>query len=303
MASSYPAEVITVTLAAGQSLRIFLKDLSTRRYYADIPERRSREIAVYRDLLAGADLGTPHYYGSVEDPDRNRFWLILEYVEGPRVKDKSFEVWVQAAAWLGRMQAHVAAHPDLLKRCTAIRRLTPDFFLATAAAAERAAAAFSRDLGRRVLQALAGYADLAYRMASQPPTLVHGCYRPYNILLRSSGGSSPICPVDWESAAIGPPEYDLAHLANGFDDARRRILVEAYRAEAASYGLHVDVGEEVDAMFDGCNLHKNLKTLTNAVERAFPVTGVEKLVRIIEVTAARALRGRTNRASRSSSMA
>lgn len=302
MASSYPAEVVTVTLTDGRSLRILLKDLSTRRYYTDLPERRSREIGIYRDLFAGAGLGMPHYYGSVEDPDRNRFWLMLEYVEGPRVKDESFEVWVQAAAWLGRMQAFVAAHPDLLGRCAAIQPLTPDFFVATAAAAQRAAAAFTRELGRRVDKALDGYADLAFLMAAQPPTLVHGCYRPYNILLRSSRGGPRICPVDWELAALGLREYDLAHFSDGFNADRRRILIEAYRTEAAHYGLHIELGDDADALLAGCELHKNLKTLGKAVERTFPLAGVEKLVHIIEAAAARALRGRPDQASRSRSV-
>jgi aminoglycoside phosphotransferase (APT) family kinase protein len=299
LSSSYPAEVVRVGLVDGQTLTIFLKDLSTRRYDVDLRERRSREIAVYRDLLAGADLGTARYYGSVVDPARNRFWLLLEHVEGSRVDYEGFELWVRAAAWLGRLQAYVAAHPDLLGRCRLVRPLTTDFFLATAAAAERAAAAYGPDLGARVARALRGYPDLAAGWTIQPFTLVHGCYRPQNIVLGRSGATLRVCPVDWETAALGPSGYDLAYLSDGYDDGHRRIFVEAYRTEAARHGLHVHEDDEAEVLLDGCDLHKNLKTLGKAVTRDFPLAGVQKLVGMVEVAAARALQGRAGRATRS----
>ena len=289
LSSSYPVEVVTVGLVDGRCLKLFLKDLSTRRYDSDLAERRSREIAVYRDLLADADLDTARYYGSVEDPGRNRFWLLIEYVEGTRVRYEPFDVWVQAAAWLGRMQARVAARPELLNRCGLVKPLTERFFLATAAAAEQAAGAYAPELARRVARAIDRYAELTTRMAAQPLTLVHGCYRPHNILLRT--GSEPrICPVDWEAAAVGPAAYDLAYLSDGFDDRRRRVLVAAYRRAAARDGLRVPEDEEADVLLDGCDLHKNLKTLGKAVDREFPLDGVEKLVAMVENAAARALR-------------
>ncbi|RZU75785.1 phosphotransferase family enzyme [Micromonospora kangleipakensis] len=301
MASSYPAEVVTVGLADGRVVKIFLKDLSSRRYDRDLAERRSLEIAVYRDLLADANLGTPRYYGSVSDPGRNRFWLLLEHVEGTCLRDEPFSVWVQAAAWLGRMQAHVAAHPELLHRCRLLKPLTHGLFLSTAATAERAAAAYAPELAGRVVRALEGYPELAGRIASQPPTLVHGSYRPQNILLRAGAGPGaqpPMCPVDWEGAALGPAGYDLAYLSDGFDEQRRQLLVAAYRMAAAEHGLRVHEGEEADVLLDGCDLHKNLKTLGKAADRGFPVDGVHKLVRMVEVAAARALRRRNGAARR-----
>ena len=303
MSSSYPAEVVTVGLADGQNLRIFLKDLSTRSYDAELSERRRREIAVYRDLLDGADLGTARYYGSVEDPVRNRFWLLLEHVEGPRVEDEPFDVWVLAAVWLGRMQAYIAAHPDALNRCRRIQWLAPEYFLSMAAMAKAAAAAYGPELAERVVGALDGYAHLVANLASQPPMFVHGGYRPQNMLRRSTGAYPRICPVDWEAAAIGPTEFDLAYLCEGFDDRRRGILVDAYRMEAARHGLRVHQDDEADVRLDACDLHKNLKTLSKAVDRHFPLAGVQKLVRMIEVAAARALQGRTGTVSRSQSLA
>ena len=60
--------------AGGESFRFFLKDYGFSRQSKDAPEaRRDRELRVYRDLLAGADLGTPAYYGSVWNEQVGRF--------------------------------------------------------------------------------------------------------------------------------------------------------------------------------------------------------------------------------------
>ena len=46
-----------------------------------------------------------------------------------------------------------------------------------------------------------------------PQTIVHGEYYPRNILYRDG----QIFPVDWESAAVGPGEIDLATLTEAWD--------------------------------------------------------------------------------------
>jgi ATP-binding cassette, subfamily B, bacterial len=285
--SSYPTEIVTVRFADGGTARLFLKDLSRRRYdEADVAERRSREIAVYREVLAGSELGTPRYLGSVEDAAANRVWLLLELVDGTPVKRARFDAWVLAAAWLGRLHAYVVSHPDLLTRCRSVQPLTADLFLATAGAAIEAAAAFGPDLARRVTHALVDYPDIAAAMAAAPRTLVHGGYRPQNLLLRADGAPR-ICPIDWEEAATGPAAYDLAYLCDGFDDRRRGILVEAYRDDATCRGLQVPGEVEIRTLLDACNLHKNLGTLRKAVDRDFPPESVRKLVGMVETAAAR----------------
>jgi hypothetical protein len=300
MASSYPAELITATLTDGRCLTLFLKDLSSRRYDSDLAQRRTREIAVYRDLLARAGIGTARYYGSVQDPGRNRFWLLLEHVDGDCLRYQPFEVWVHAAAWLARLHGYVAGHPEVIAACRVLRPVTLAHYCATAARATRAASGYGRGLGGRAARALADYPDLARRMAAQPRTFAHGSYRPQNILVtgaaaaRGSGtaGAVPlarVCPVDWETATLAPAGYDLAYLCDGFDDERRAALVAAYRREAAHRGLPVPDHPEWEPLLHGYDLHKNLKTLAKALDRGFPADGVERLVEMVEVAASRAL--------------
>jgi len=64
--SSYAADVVTVRLESGEELSLFRKDFGGSRLPKDEPGRqRDRELYVYRELLAGANLGTARYYGSV----------------------------------------------------------------------------------------------------------------------------------------------------------------------------------------------------------------------------------------------
>jgi hypothetical protein len=299
-ASSYPAHRVTVTLTGGRRLALFLKDLSTRRYDGDLAQRRDREVAAYRDLLDGAGLGTARYYGSVADPGRNRYWLLLEHVDGDCLRWQPFDRWWRAAAWLGRLHAHVAAHPRILGRCRELRPIPAGSYLATAGAARACAAGYGAALAARVDRALAGYPDLVARLAARPVTLVHGSYRPQNILVAPAPADDPpgaagdgtvrICPVDWETAALGPAVYDLAYLCDGFDDQRRGELVEAYRSGSARCGLTAPAAADSNPLLAGCDLHKNLKTLAKAVDRDFPPAGVEKLVGMVEAAAARAAR-------------
>ena len=90
---SYDCDSVTVELAGGGRLALFLKDFGFSRLSKDDRElRRVRELRVYRDLLAHADLGTPRYYGSLWDESRARFWLILERVDGAVVEHVDVEL-------------------------------------------------------------------------------------------------------------------------------------------------------------------------------------------------------------------
>jgi len=288
--SSYETEVVTVTLEGTGAVQIFLKDFGARVYEKDsMTQRRSRELCVYRDLLATADLGTPFYYGAAWDEDRGRFWLLLEFVEGMQVKHRDFPEWVRAVAWLGRMHAHFCEPHRLLEASEFLIDQDADFFRTTADLARRAVAASRPRLTDRLEAALAGYDEATDLMAAQPRTLVHGGYRPQNIILASSPQRPRVCPADWEEAALGSFFYDLAYFCDGFKGEGLAVLLNAYRAEAARHGFRPPDGPEVERMLALFNLHKNLGTLSKAAERNFPEEGIDKLVGMVESAAGRAL--------------
>jgi aminoglycoside phosphotransferase (APT) family kinase protein len=290
--SSYETEIVTVALQGRGELRLFLKDFGARIYAKDsMIQRRSRELRVYRDLLSAADLGTPAYYGAAWDEERGRFWLLLDFVEGMQVKHREFPEWVRAAAWLGRMQAHFAESQGLLTASEFLIRQDPDFFRSTAELARRAVATALPRLAGRLDGALAGYEEATELMAAQPRTLVHGGYRPQNIILTGPPQAPRICPADWEEAAFGSFFYDLAYFCDGFEGDRLAILLDAYRSEAERNGFRPPAGPDADRLLALFNLHKNLGTLSKAAERSFPEKGIVKLVGMVESAAGRALSG------------
>src|SRR5437867_1794934 len=147
----YASEVVTVQLEAGRELKIFLKNFGTNRGLKDgMAQRRERELQVYRDLLADADLDTARYYGSVWDEAGGRFWLLLEFVEGMPVRYCGFEYWVEAAAWLGRLQGYFARNSDRFGGCDGLVQHNADFFSSKGELALRAVSQISVALAGRL---------------------------------------------------------------------------------------------------------------------------------------------------------
>ena len=79
---------------------------------------------------------------------------------------------------------------------------------------------------------VAGYPRAVEAMVNNRPwTLVHGTYRPIQIILDTGEQPPRLCPVDWEKAGVGSCFFDLAFLADGFDPVRLAQLFEAYRSD------------------------------------------------------------------------
>jgi Phosphotransferase enzyme family len=284
--SSYATEVITVRLVNRKPLRLFLKDFAVAAWQKDLmPERRAREVAVYRELLDGAGLGTPEYFGAVWDEERGRFWLLLEHVDGPQVKWCEFEEWLRAAAWLGVLHGRFARAERRLAGAAFLARHDVAFFQTTAELARRAVSLRAPALAARLDGALSGYGELVDEMAALPRTLVHGGYRPQNIIRGVSGRRPRICPADWEEASYGSLFYDFAYLSDGFDPERLALLWAAYRDAATRAHVAPPPDSAALRLVRAFNVHKNLGTLAKADDREFPADAVDKLVGMVEASA------------------
>src|SRR6266545_3090372 len=77
--TSYAIEIVTVELATGDAIDIFLKDYGRSKLPKDAAaERRERELGVYAELLEHRELGTARFYGARRDEAAARFWLMIE---------------------------------------------------------------------------------------------------------------------------------------------------------------------------------------------------------------------------------
>lgn len=280
---SYDCHVLTVRLADGRRRRFFLKDFATTRRSKDDPElRRARELAVYRDLLARADQGTPRYHGSEWDEQNGRFWLLLEAVEGVVIRDHNEAHGVLTAAWLARMQGFFVRHPQDLRRCVHLVTHDEGFFISKAEAALRDVAHIAPDCVARLGSLVDRYDRVVELMATQPRTLVHGGYLPGHLLVDQHRDPVRVCPVDWELAGLGPTLFDLASFTDGAEPEARRQMWDAYRQAATEHGVPLAEPEEMRAVVDGLGIHRIFDWLSRSVEKGFPAAKVEALVELAE---------------------
>jgi Phosphotransferase enzyme family len=267
-ATSYAAQVVTARLGDGAILRMFLKDFgSSRLFKEDAGGRRARELHVYRDLLPGAELDIPAYYGALWSDEHERFWMVVEFVEGAAVADCEFGAWPAAASWLARVQGLHRRDPDRFQRSPLLLRHDADFFASRAERALAAAQRVSARALRRLRRLLSGYDDLVALMASQPRTLVHGSFRPENVLLDRPSRPARVCVVDWELAAIGAPLYDLARLCDGYRGKQLERLLDSYGEEAAAQGVPVPERARTIELLDCFSLHRVVKAVGHALEK------------------------------------
>jgi hypothetical protein len=281
--SFYASDVVTVRLASGDEVKVFLKDFGSYHHPKDsMEQRREREIVVYRDLLPGAGLDTAEYYGSLSDPAEGRFWLLLEFVEGVPVRHLEFPHWIAPAQWLGRMYGYFAQRPALWENCPVLIRHDAAYFSGVAEQALRAVTDYAAGLGECLAPIVARYDKAIGVMTSQPQTLVHGTYRPAQIITDESRQPPRICPVDFEKAAVGASLYDLTFFVDGYDRPRLYRLFEAYRDGAAKCGVRMLDNPEMEHVVDCFRLHRVMNWLAVSLARQYKDQVIYKLIGMAE---------------------
>ncbi len=282
LSTSYDTYIVTVHLTSGDEVKVFLKDFGvTVRPKDGAKQRREREICVYRELFADANLGTPRYYGSVLDESEGQLWLLLEYVEGTPVGYLDIgESWARAAGALGRLHGHFAEHSSGLCERDFLLHHQPSFFWSRAERAVRCVEQIAPQRAGQLTGILDGYDPIVAMMTSQPPTLLHGGCRTSNILVKVTSDPSRVCIIDWEEAAYGSPVFDLAYLLDGIEFPTLDPLLDAYRQEALAYSISLPPKEDTKYLMDCFRLHMILDMLSRAVIKGYAERDVAKLLGI-----------------------
>jgi aminoglycoside phosphotransferase (APT) family kinase protein len=281
LSTSYDTHIVTVHLASGHALKMFMKDFGVSVRPKDgAKERREREIRVYQDLLAGTTLGTARYYGSVLDEARKRYWLFLEFVDGEPVGDCPLDAWAPAAGRLGRLHSYFAQRVEQLLTCDFLIRHDAEFFWSRADDALAAVARIAPHLTGHLAHVVKHYGPVVDIMASQPATLVHGGCRPSNILINVASDPRRVCIVDWEEGGIGAPLFDVAYLLDGIDPPILDRLLDAYRQEALADAMSLPNTRDTKHVVDCFRLHMTMNSLRQAVVKGYDERAVEKLLGI-----------------------
>lgn len=226
-ASSSRGEIVTVRLPTGAARDLFVK---YRRALDPVPRCRHGVeycAAVNRHLVARLPLPHVTALGLVHVGDPPAAALVFEHAAASlRVGEAPDGSGIRAAAeWCGRLHAwgesakddpalaFLARYDETYYRAWAARAL------AIAAAAGAAAPWLERAGG--------DFAGHAAMLAAAPATTIHGDFGPQNVLW----SHGEIHPVDWESAAVGPGEIDLATLLFGWPADTVERCVAAYWRE------------------------------------------------------------------------
>ena len=204
--SSAPIVELDVTLANGATLTLLAKDLSRQALHRRAREVKPeflhdplREIDTYRLVLEAEGLGTPAYYGSVVDPTRDRYWLVIEKVRGIELYQVGeLEVWCGVLRWLARLHERFAG----CELPAHLLRYDRELLLGW------------RDRARAFADVeVPGYEEVVEDLLSRPATLLHGELYPSNVLV----DDGRVCPVDWELAGAGPAVVDVAAITRGLE--------------------------------------------------------------------------------------
>ena len=277
--TSYRTDILTIQFADGGASKIFLKNFGDfERVKDEMRQRREREVRVYQYLLEDANLGTPRYYGTIWDESQGTFWLLLEYVDGTEVRYLETNYWIAAAGWLGQMHGYFTRHAHYLSRLDFLIRHDADFLSAKADAALDAVSQILPGSVERFARIVNRYDRVVEAMVVHPPTLIHGAFRPQNVMVSGASRSMRICAYDWEEAAFGAPLYDLAYLTDGFEPPNLDLTFETYRQGAMSFGMPVPEKEEMRYIVNCFRLHMIVNSLAHAPAKQYGERDVANLL-------------------------
>jgi aminoglycoside/choline kinase family phosphotransferase len=122
------------------------------------------------------------------------------------------------------------------------------------------------------------YDQLVEAMVAHPPTLIHGAFRPQNVMVSGGSPSMRICTYDWEEAAFGAPLYDLAYFTDGFDPPILDQMFDMYRQGAMRFGMPVPEQEEMRYVVNCFSLHMIVNLLRHAPAKRYGERDVSKLL-------------------------
>jgi hypothetical protein len=224
LSSTFRTERLRLSLDGDEKpLRVFFKDLHPEHQVTDarvpheparVPSRR--ELDMYRSILSRPRFGTLDLYGFRWEPDMGRYWLFLE--DAGRLSLNSVHdvrEWTGAARWAARF--HAATRDLPAEQTTLLPPWNRAHYRRCADQIEALLPTVDAD-DCRVLQ---GGLDVLNTnldwLDALPRCVIHGQFFGKNIMLRPrrAGPALRIAVIDWETAALGPPAFDLTSITGG----------------------------------------------------------------------------------------
>ena len=223
--TTFPCEIVTCRIGRGKPRRLFCK------YTADINYTGhghrggvGYEIATYRNILAATNKFRPRFYGGYTDSETGQYWLFLEYLDGSlRVGKLNDPVAMgKTARWIA--QFHMSSQRLLSnERLRFLKRYDKEYYLGwISRTVDFASPNYRKSSWLRHLYARAE--DFLSPLLHSVPVIIHGEYYQHNILFHHGR----VCPIDWESAAVGEGLIDLACLTDGWESEIADVCTATY---------------------------------------------------------------------------
>jgi aminoglycoside phosphotransferase (APT) family kinase protein len=271
------AEVVSVELASGERVSIFVKHIGEQQ--RDHPDKRvrEREVRVYGELLGEPGLPVPRFLGSRWNEVTGRRELFLEHVDGWNLKYQELRHWYTAVRHLAQLHLALARRGDRLLERDFLLRLDRAYLFAWAGRALAAVSSLSAELASRLRRTVDDLGTAADLLSEQPPTLVHNDLAPKNVIADTSVSPARTCIVDWEMAGVGCGLIDLAHLTYGLPPGEAERMFDFYEEELTGTGL-IPSDDEAERLLAACQLHGTLYRLAHADAWRLPLERVEEWI-------------------------
>jgi Phosphotransferase enzyme family len=276
-AGVFPSEVVSIQLASGERISIFVKHLGDEQRSHPDKRVREREVRVYGELLGDRDLPVPRFLGSGWNDATGRRELFLEHVDGWNLKYRDLRHWHTAARRLAQLHLVFARQADWLLKRDFLLRLDRDYLLAWAGRAVAAVSLLSAELANRLQRTVDDLGAALDLLAEQPPTLVHNDLAPKNVIVGTPANPDRTCIVDWEMAGVGCGLIDLAHLTHGLPATEAKRMFDLYGKELSGTGL-MPPGDAGRRLLASCRLHGTLYRLAHAESWRLPLARVEEWI-------------------------
>lgn len=239
LVSTYVADIVQVRFADDHREQLLCKFAHGRELTAPTPHRGlAHEARVYAEVLANCPLDSPRVHGGFLDDETGDCVLVMTYYPEavPAGKSTDPAAMQSLIRWLASFHEWGLPRSSDPRWAFLPRFATDDYTMWLDRTCELARP-FAAD--HPWLETVAArYRSLIPTLVRAPVTLVHGEFTTRNALW----SHGRILPIDWETAAIGPAELDLAVFTYDWhpEDLRdiERMYVEARWGGDAPDGFH-----------------------------------------------------------------
>lgn len=209
------AEVVGCKFTDDTYLQLFCKYTGDDEYHGISHKRGvSYEGRIYESILTKITGPAAGFYGSAYIPENRCHIMVIEYLEGfNQMSGDDPRHFGLAAATIGSLHRQMESIvPEF------VYAYTKEYYLQWLDFNEKLFQGL-KETHPWIIDLSNFYADNIDRLVEAPQTLIHGEYYTKNVIIKNNH----LFPVDWESAACGAGEIDLASLI----DSRSEEVVKA----------------------------------------------------------------------------